>query len=63
MSTRKEHKRETRCHRGRHRKARAKTFSSEEKAKAWAGSNCIKSFNIVRLNSGLSRKVKVVEND
>ncbi len=54
------HNREQVCHRGRHRLKRARTFSTEEKAKAWAEKNKIKNFDIVRLNSGLSRKLKIV---
>lgn len=50
-------------HRGRHRLKRAKTFDSEAKAKAWAAKESIKDFKIVRLNSGISRKVKIVSND
>ncbi|MEK6887143.1 MAG: hypothetical protein AABW88_04905 [Nanoarchaeota archaeon] len=60
MSTRPAHKREQRCHRGRHRCARPKTFRSEDKAKSWAQKEGIKNFEIVRLRSGLSNKVKVV---
>ncbi len=60
MGTRKEHKREIRFHRGRHRKDRAKTFKTEAQAKAWAQKEGIKSFDVVRLNHGLSRKLTVV---
>ena len=61
MSIRKEYRRGSRCHRGRHRAVRPKTFSSEEKAKEWAEAQGMKSFNVVRLNSGISKKVKIVE--
>ena len=54
------HYREIRCHRGRHRKDRAKTFINEEKAKAWAQKEGLKSFEVVKINVGLSRKFKVV---
>lgn len=40
--------------------ARPKTFSSEAKAKAWAKKEGIASFEVVRLKSGLSKKVKIV---
>ena len=60
MGTRKAYKRCSRCHRGRHRGARPKTFDSEDKAKAYAQREGIKNFEIVRLNYGLSRKLAVV---
>ncbi len=60
MGTRKVHKRCSRCHRGRHRAARSRTFISEDRAKAWAQKEGIKNFEVVRLNSGLSRKLVVV---
>jgi len=47
-------------HRGRHRAARPKTFATEVLAKAWAEAQGIKKYDIVRLDSGLSKKVKVV---
>lgn len=55
------HKRDIVCHAGRHRAKRPRTFSSEDKAKKWAESQGIKNFNIVRLNSGLSKKLKIVK--
>ncbi|HIH39561.1 TPA: hypothetical protein HA219_02490 [Candidatus Woesearchaeota archaeon] len=61
MGTRKAYKRCSRCHRGRHRSPRPKTFSSEEKAKAYAQKQGMKNFEVVRLKSGLSRKVKITE--
>ena len=60
MSIRKEYKRKTRVHRGRRRAVRPKTFSTEKKAQDWAHKKGIKSFDVVRLNSGLSKKLKVV---
>ena len=60
MSTRIASKREVRFHRGRNRKDRPQTFSTEAKAKAWASRKGLKSFDIVKINTGLSRKVKVV---
>ena len=54
------HYREAVCHRGRHRLKRPRTFKSEDKAKKWAESQGIKSFDIVRLKSGLSKKLKIV---
>ena len=60
MGIRKAYKRSTRFHRGRNRAKRPKTFDSEKKAQEWAHKQGIKSFDVVRLNSGLSKKVKVV---
>ena len=60
MGTKKAYRRNPRCHRGRHRCVRPKTFLSEVKAKAWANAQGIKAFDVVRLKSGLSKKVKVV---
>ena len=47
-------------HRGRRRAKRARTFASEEKAKTYAQKEGIKSFEVVKLNVGLSRKFKIV---
>ena len=47
-------------HRGRHRAPRAKTFSTEALAKTWAEAQGLKKYELVRLDSGLSKKIKVV---
>jgi len=53
-------KREIRCHRGRHRATRARTFSTEAKAKAYATQEGIKNYDVVKVNFGLSDKLKIV---
>lgn len=45
---------------GRNRKSRPKTFKTEESAKTWAESQGMKSFDLVRLTYGISKKIKVV---
>ena len=54
------HKKRSLISRGRRRAKRAKTFASEEKAKAHAQKEGIKNFEVVRLSTGLSRKFKIV---
>jgi hypothetical protein len=54
------HKKSRLMHRGRHRKARSKTFSSVELAKKWAESQKLKNYDVVQLRLGLSKKFKVV---
>ncbi len=63
MSTRPAYKRRILRHRGRHRAKRPRTFSTEEKAKTWAQAQGIKNYDIINLNVGLSRKLKVVSKD
>ena len=54
------HKRDNALNRGRKRSPRPKTFKSEDLANKWAEAQKIKSYDIVRLNMGLSKKVKIV---
>jgi hypothetical protein len=54
------HKKARLEHRGRHRAKRPQTFHTEAKAKAWAEKKGIKKYDVVRLNNGISRKVKIV---
>ena len=60
MGTRIESKREVRFHRGRNRKDRPQTFSNVEKANTWASKRGMKGFDVVKINTGLSKKFKVV---
>ncbi len=54
------HKKPILRHRGRNRSARPKTFKSEDAAKAYAAKSGIKSFEVVHLNNGISKKFKIV---
>lgn len=57
------HKKSELMHRGRHRAKRARTFDTEAKAKTYAAKHNIKEFKIVRLNSGISKKLMIVSKD
>lgn len=46
-------------HRGRHRKRRPKTFSTEESAKKWADENGVKDFKIENVKGPFSKKKKL----
>lgn len=54
------HKKELQCHRGRNRCARARTFDTEAKAKAWAEAKGIKKFKLARPREGLSKKIVII---
>lgn len=54
------HKKARLEHRGRHRAKRPKTFKSEALANVYAELKGIKKYDVVRMNSGLSRKLKLV---
>ena len=60
MSNKIVRKRKLLTHRGRHRKVRPQTFSTEVQAKAYAQKHGMKSFDVVKINIGLSNKFKVV---
>ncbi len=48
-------------HRGRHRKRRPKTFSSEDAANTWAAGKKIKEFDLVNLRvNDIHKKLRVV---
>ena len=54
------HKKDQLMHRGRHRAKRPRTFKKEALAKAWADAQGIKKYDLVKLNNGLSKKIKIV---
>ena len=54
------HKKAQLMHRGRHRAKRPRTFKTEALAKAWADAQGIKKYDLVKLNFGLSKKIKIL---
>ena len=53
------HKKDRLKHRGRDRKARPKTFKSEEAAKKYAEANNIKDYKLVNIKSTASKTKKI----